>query len=182
MLLFVNFVVFELAWLACVVGAAEGTPWAGPLVVAAAVALHLRFARQPFDEIMLIVACALIGAAFDSLLVAARLVSYDAGQVSDLLAPYWIVAMWMLFATTLNVSMRWMRGRPLLAASFGFVGGPAAYLAGQALGGINLDQQSAALVALATGWAAMMPVLVRLSEILDGMPGQRRRWVAESAA
>ena len=87
--------------------------------------------------------------------------------------------MWMLFATTLNVSMRWMRGKPRLAAFFGLYGGPAAYLAGQALGGIILVNQWAALIALAIGWAVMMPILMRLSEEFDGMPGQRRKWLAE---
>ena len=32
--------------------------------------------------------------------------------------------MWMLFATTLNVSMRFLRGRPWMAAVFGLTGGP----------------------------------------------------------
>ncbi len=88
--------------------------------------------------------------------------------------------MWMLFATTLNVSMRWLRGKPVLAAAFGFFGGPAAYLAGQKLGGIVLVEQTTALAALAIGWACMMPVLMWLSENLDGMPGRRRNWIAES--
>ena len=87
--------------------------------------------------------------------------------------------MWMLFATTLNVSMRWLRGRPKLAAIFGLIGGPASYIAGQKLGGIVLDNEFAALLALAIGWAVIMPVLIWLSENLDGMPGRRRNWIAE---
>jgi hypothetical protein len=87
--------------------------------------------------------------------------------------------MWMLFATTLNVSMRWLRGRPKLAAIFGFFGGPASYIAGQKLGGIVFNDELAALLALAIGWAIIMPILMRLSENLDGMPGKRRNWIAE---
>ena len=52
------------------------------------------------------------------------------------------------------------------------------YLAGEKLGGIVLVDQAAALAALAVGWAVMMPVLVWLSENLDGMPGKPRVWVA----
>jgi hypothetical protein len=85
----------------------------------------------------------------------------------------------MLFATTLNVSMRWLRGKPKLAAIFGFFGGPASYLAGQNLGGIILNNEFAALLALAIGWAVIMPVLISLSENLDGMPGRRRNWITE---
>ena len=83
------------------------------------------------------------------------------------------------FAMTLNVSMRWLRGKPKLAALLGFYGGPASYIAGQALGGIVLVNQFAALAALAIGWAVIMPLLMRLSESLDGMPGPRRNWVME---
>jgi hypothetical protein len=89
--------------------------------------------------------------------------------------------MWMLFATTLNVSMRWLRGKPWVAAAFGLFGGPTTYLAGQKLGGIVLVNPTAAYLALAIGWAIIMPVLMSLSENLDGMPGKRRNWIAESS-
>jgi hypothetical protein len=115
------------------------------------------------------------------MLVAAGWVTYKAGLFSAYFAPYWIITMWVLFATTLNVSMRWLRGKPKLAAFFGFYGGPASYIAGQQLGGIVLTNQVASLLALAIGWAIMMPILMRLSENLDGMPGRRRNWIAERA-
>ena len=178
MLLVINFIVFQVAWLSSVIGGAQQMPWLGPLAVAVALALHFRAARYPLEEGLLILSCALIGAAFDSMLVAAGWVSYKSGLFSSYLAPYWIITMWMLFGTTLNVSMRWLRGKPRLAALFGAYGGPAAYLAGQAMGGIILSNQVAALVALGIGWAVIMPLLMWLSEQLDGMPGPRRNWVA----
>jgi len=48
------------------------------------------------------------------------------------------------------------------------LGGPVSYLAGQKLGGIILVDQTSALLALGIGWAAMMPLLLRLSETFDG--------------
>ena len=53
------------------------------------------------------------------------------------LAPYWIVALWMLFATTLNVTFRWLQPRPALAAALGAVFGPVSYIAGAAVGVIT---------------------------------------------
>ena len=179
MLLFINFAMFEIAWVSSVVGGAKQMPWLGPVAVFIALALHLRAARKPFEEVLLVLFCGLIGASFDSLLVAAGWVTYKAGLFSDYFAPYWIITMWMLFATTLNVSMRWLRGKPKLAAFFGLYGGPAAYIAGQQLGGIVLTNQFAALIALGVGWAIMMPVLMWLSENLDGMPGRRRNWIRQ---
>jgi hypothetical protein len=179
MLFLVNVVVFQIAWLLSVIGGAQQMPWLGPLAALFAFALHLFAARKPFEEVLLVLSCGLIGASFDSILVAAGWVTYKAGLFSDYFAPYWIITMWMLFAMTLNVSMRWLRGKPKLAALLGFYGGPVSYIAGQALGGIVLTNQIAALTALAVGWAVMMPMLMRLSENLDGMPGRRRNWIAE---
>ena len=67
------------------------------------------------------------------------------------------------------MSMRFMRGRPLLAAVFGLVGGPLAYLAGHKIGGIQFVDQAAALAMLAIGWAVMMPLLMQLGERFDGV-------------
>lgn len=179
MLLLINMLIFDIAWFSSVVGGAQAMPWLGPLAVLAALLFHLRAARNRTEEILLILSCAIIGVFFDSVLVATGWVTYKAGMFSDVLAPFWIITMWMLFATTLNVSMRWLRGKMWLAAVFGLVGGPASYLSGQKLGGIVLSNEFAALLALAIGWAIMMPMLMRLSEELDGMPGKRRNWIAE---
>lgn len=181
MFFIINFAVFEIAWISSVVGGAREMPWLGPVAVCIALTIHLSAARKPFEEVLLVLICAIIGAGFDSILVASGWVTYKAGLFSDYLAPYWIITMWMLFATTLNVSMRWLRGKPWLAAIFGLVGGPTTYLAGEKLGGIVLSNEFAALGALAIGWAVMMPVLMRLSVSLDGMPGGRRVWIAERA-
>jgi hypothetical protein len=170
--LLMNVAAFKLGWISSVVGGAQQIPWLGPVVVFAAVALHLARAQRPNSEFMLILSCGLLGAVFDSALVAAGWVTFPSGMFSELMAPYWIVTMWMLFGTTINLSMRWMRGRPLLAAVFGFVGGPLAYMGGYKIGGIQFVDQTAAIAMLAIGWAVMMPLLMRLGERLDGItPG-----------
>ena len=179
MFLLINLAIFDVAWFSSVVGGAQEMPWLGPLAVLIALVIHLRAARNSTEEVLLILSCAIIGAIFDSALVASGWVTYKAGVFSDFLAPFWIITMWMLFATTLNVSMRWLRGKPWLAALFGLVGGPFTYLIGEKIGGIILSNHVAALVALGIGWAIMMPLLMWLSEQLDGMPGKRRNWIAE---
>jgi len=168
MLYILNFVFFQVGWFSSVYGGAQQMPWLGPLAVSAALLIHFRAAKRPQKELVLILSCAAIGAAFDSGLVALGWVQYSSGIFSELAAPYWIITMWMLFATTLNVSMRWLRNKEKLAALFGLLGGPITYLAGQKLGGIILVDQIAALLALGIGWAIMMPILLRLSESFDG--------------
>ena len=170
----VNFVAFQLGWFACVLGAANGLPWAGPLVVLAVVALHLARVRRPLPELCLVGLAMALGLLVDSLLLATGWLSYPAGlwlsgPWGSYLAPYWIIAMWALFATTLNVSMGWLRGRPVLAALMGAIGGPLSYLAGEKLGGIELTAPVAALSALAFAWAVAMPLLMRAAVRLDGV-------------
>ena len=172
--IFLNFALFQVTWFACVLGAAHGVPWAGPLVVAAVAAYHLGRAAEPRGEALLLMLAALIGLAFDSLLVSAGWLTYPAGQWHPLLAPYWIVAMWIGFATTLNVSMAWLKGRSYLAFVLGAIGGPLAYLGGAKLGGVSFVDTTAALAALAMGWALIMPLLMLAAQQLG-----RRRPAAE---
>lgn len=163
-----NFLLFQFAWFTSVLGAANGMPAAGPAAVALVVVVHLRLAERPSSELALVVACGAFGAMFDSLLVSSGWVAYASGMFAAGIAPYWIITMWASFATTLNVSLGWMRGRPLLAAATGLVAGPLTYLAGAKLGGIQLVEQTIALLALGIGWAVMMPLLLAMSRRLDG--------------
>lgn len=167
MAIFINFLAFQIGWFAAVLSAAAGSPWVGAVIVAAIVALHVMRAERPRAELALVAACGAIGGVWDSLLVATGWVAYPSGMLLPFAAPYWIVAMWMSFATTLNVSMAWMKGRTWLAAAFGLLGGPLAYYTGEKLGGIILAEPVAALAALGVGWAVMMPLLLALADRLD---------------
>ena len=169
MKLMLNFVAFQLGWFACVLGAANALPWLGPVVVAAVVSLHLATARRPLPELYLVLAAMLLGLVVDSLLLATGWLNYSVGLWLPGFAPYWIVAMWALFATTLNVSMGWMRGRPVLTVLMGAVGGPLSYLAGEKLGAIELTHPIPALAALALAWTVAMPLLMWLAARLDGI-------------
>lgn len=173
----INFVAFQVGWFAAVLSAAAGNPWIGALVMTAVILLHLLRSERPGPEAAIVGACGLIGGAWDSLLVALGWVSYPSGMLLPYAAPYWIVGMWMLFATTLNVSLGWLKGRDVLAVAFGAAGGPLAYFTGEKLGGIILASPVAALVALGIGWGVMMPLLLRLADRLkdadiDGRPAQ----------
>lgn len=172
-----NFVAFQLGWFACVLGGASDLALAGTLAVAVVVGVHLALARRPGPEALLIAAVATVGLAWDSALVALGLMIYPSGNFAPGLAPHWIVAMWALFATSLNLSMGWLKGRPWLAALFGAVGGPLAYLAGERLGGLQMPDPVAALGAQAMGWAVILPLLTRLAARLNGFePARVAHW------
>lgn len=167
--LLINFALFQLAWFACVLGGANGLPAAGALAVGIAAAVHLKFCAHPRVELQLMLAIGLIGTAWDSLVVSTGLMAYPSGTFIDGVAPYWIIAMWINFAATLNVSMNWLSGRILLAAVFGAAGGPLSYYAGYKLGGVDIPDMWLGLGVQALGWGVLMPVLTVLANKLNGV-------------
>jgi hypothetical protein len=162
-----NILLFQIGWFACVLGAAHGYEREGALLALAIVAAHVARAGRPGREAALVAGAVLLGAVFDSLLVQAGWLRFEAGVLVEGTAPYWIVAMWALFATTLNVSMRALRTHPWLGVVFGAVGGPAAYYAGAGLGALGFVAFLPALAALAIGWAIATPLLFALALRLD---------------
>lgn len=166
--LVVNLVLYQAGWFACVLGAAHGLPWAGALAAAAIVAVHLALAARPAPELGLIALAALAGLVFESALAASGWIRFEQGVLLEGTAPYWMVALWAVFATTLNVSLRALREHPGWTALLGAVGAPLAYLAGARLGAMELVATSAALVAIGLGWALLAPLLMRAARRLDG--------------
>jgi hypothetical protein len=167
--LLLNFVAFQLGWFACVVGAARGWPLTGTAIGAVIVASHIVRAARPREELKLIGVALLIGVLWDSALIVLGLTDFTSGTLLVGLAPPWILALWALFATTLNLSLRWLRQRWLLAALLGAVAGPLSYWAGARLGAVQLVAPWPALIALSIGWALMTPVLVIVASRCDGI-------------
>lgn len=165
----INATLYQAGWFACVLGAAHASPWLGVLAAVPIIAWHLARSTEPRRELALIVAAACLGAVFETALLQSGLVSYE-GAPRASVAPLWMVALWAMFATTLNVSLRSLRGHLVLGALLGAVGAPAAYYAGARLGAMQLATLGAALTAIAVGWALLTPLLLRAARQLDGYP------------
>ncbi|MEZ0316101.1 MAG: DUF2878 domain-containing protein, partial [Methylophilaceae bacterium] len=116
---FINFIGFQLGWFACVLGAANQLPWLGVLISAPIIAWHLWQAGNPRLELTLMLIATFFGTLFDQSLLSLGLIEYPASTWPALLIPVWMMVLWMLFVTTLNVSLRWMRGKYLIATIFG---------------------------------------------------------------
>lgn len=168
-LLVANFVLFQLGWLGCILAAARGWPMVGTGCVAAAVAWHLLLSARPRSEALLVVLAMGLGLLVEGVMVRFGLISYTSGQWLAALPPLWILSLWGLLATTFNVSMGWLRGRPWLAAVMGAVAGPLSYAAGVRLGAAQFSDANLALAALALAWALAMPLLMALAARLDGV-------------
>lgn len=169
-----NLALFQLGWWALVLSAAGGHPGWGLAVVTLILAWHLGFVRPLASEALLIALAALIGLAFDSLLIATGWISFSGPELARegvqaagaFLPPLWMTALWANFATTLNLSLASLQTRPWLAALLGLVGGPLAYWGGAGLGAMTFVAPLPALITLALGWALLTPLLLALAATL----------------
>lgn len=143
-------------------GAGRGYPWVGMGVAIALVSAHIALARRRRAELVLAIVAGTTGLVVDSTQVRLGLITFPSGSVVPWLCPPWIVVMWMPFATTFRFSLRWLVGRPIVAAGFGAIGGPAAYVIGDRLGAVVLGTPYAATLAvLGLFWALSRQVLKR---------------------
>lgn len=161
----------QLAWFAAVLGAAHGLPVWGTLPALAVLLWHLRRAPRPRAEARLMLLAAGLGAVADTLVLRQGVLAYASGQWSAALPPLWMTALWAVFATSLNVTLRWLHGRPLLAAALGAVAGPLAFLSGARLGAAQLLEPGIAMALLSLQWALVLPVLTLWARRLDGVGG-----------
>ncbi|MDD2833223.1 MAG: DUF2878 domain-containing protein [Methylotenera sp.] len=173
-MLLANFLLFQLAWFACVAGAAYGMPWLGVSVTLMTTAWHLYQSKRAKPEMLLMFGVLLIGASFDQIMLLSELVTYQQHGWSTSLVPVWIMALWLAFASTLNLSLAWMQGRYLMATVFGASGGPLAYFGAQNIGAVTLPG-SASYIALSIGWAIITPALLYLAKHIN-------RWHTEHSA
>ena len=164
----INIALFQIGWFACVLSAAANRPLIGVGIAAVVMFVHVMRSRNYQQELYLIVTAMLIGAIWDSLLVWQGWLDYTSGMFANNIAPYWIIVMWGLFATTLNMSLRWLKNKTVLAAVIGAIAGPLAYYGGQKLGAVEFVDPTMAVISLALGWALFTPVLMALSNNLDG--------------
>jgi hypothetical protein len=158
----INFIGFQLGWFAVVLGAASGRPWLGLVVVPLVLGLHLLImAARPRQELTLACVCAVLGFFVDSALISGGVFT-PIGSVSGW-SPLWMVMLWINQAAALNGSLSWMRGRYLLGAAFGAIGGPLAYLGGAKLGAMTALPTQQGLIILGVTWGVMFPLLLWLA-------------------
>jgi hypothetical protein len=168
---FLNLAMFYLGWLACVAGAAQGRLWLGPLVAGGLLLAHLAWTLERVRETRLILLAGLFGFAVDTWQAWAGLFAFANTSAAPWLSPPWMIALWMLFASTLNASMSWLAGRYGAGAVLGAIFGPASYWAGARLGAIDLaDPRVWSLLGIAAVWAVAMPALLVMRDLVSGVP------------
>ena len=159
-----NLVGYQLVWFAIVISAARGQPMWGIATAMAFIALQFRFSSSRAADARALLAAFICGFLLDGALSASGWLVYTSPLLS-VPAPVWILALWMAFAMTLNHSMAFLRGKPVLAGVLGGIGGPMAYL-GAARGFdavVFVEPTWHAIALLAAGWSLALAMLAVLS-------------------
>lgn len=163
----------QLVWLCAVAGAGRGWQWPALLAATLYVGSQLLVSAQPKVDLRLLalaLACAWL---VDGIAAASGTVHYAASPLGWA-PPPWIVALWIAFAATINVSMVFLQRHILLPILFGLLLAPLAYLsASRGFGAVELRHPSwHGLLVLGIGWSIALSILCNAASRWSRNPRQ----------
>ena len=158
----INFLLFQLCWFGCVLGAARGLIWLGPILVLIFVPLQIFLLTERHKaELMFVLICGSLGFVLESLLITAR-VYVPAGE-ETLICPPWMTALWCNFGPLVSISLSWLKGKISLAFVLGALAGPLAWWGGEKLGALTVAPEFIfGYLPLSLVWAVILPTLLTL--------------------
>ena len=156
----INGLAFQVGWFICVL--LQG--WQAWLYVIGYLSLHLIYIGQ-LKEYKFIISATLIGVVIDSLLVWTGVFDFGTDYI---FAPPWLVALWLLFASTFYHALRWFRDKKTLAIISGATGGTISYLAGYQFEAVVFPLSlNITVIIIGLIWALLFPILLMLSESFE---------------
>jgi hypothetical protein len=164
MALLVNFIGFQIGWFACVLGAANDKELLGMIIALGIVIYHVVAQADPINELKLVLVAVVIGLFWETWVLSLSILRYPSHPEALFWAPAWLIMMWALFATTINLSMGWLKGRWVLALFMGAVFGPLAFIGGEKLGAVVFLDSTLSIITLSVGWGLLMPLLLWIAE------------------
>lgn len=163
-----NIICFQLGWFSCVLGAANHHAWFGVVAAICLIAWQLSNSKDQMGEVYLVLLTMLIGIFFDFVPMNLGWISFEPIAFwPSQLPPPWMILLWGMFATTLNVSLNWLKSKPLISIGLGTLAGPLAYWGGSRLGAFKIVDFNAAMIYLSIGWAVVVPALFKISCLID---------------
>ena len=167
MTLLVNFIGFQVGWFACVLGAANDKELLGMIIALGVIIYHVVTQGDSRKELKLVLAATATGLFWETWVLNLDILRYPSHSELLFWPPSWLIMMWALFATTINLSMGWLKGRWVLALFMGAVFGPLAFIGGEKLGAVVFLDSTQSIVTLSIGWGLLMPLLLWIAERIN---------------
>lgn len=159
---FWNLISVNIGWLACILGAARGHYWLGLVVVSILFVIHITAIERHKMRKIFIVALltTAIGFLMDTTLIIVGAVEPNRWVMPAPFTTIWDLMIWANFSLTLDVSLRFLQKRPLVAAFLGAICAPGTYYAGDRLGALNFSEPVfRSLLWVGAVWLFAMPCL-----------------------
>jgi len=157
-----NIIGFQTGWWSCVLGAKNGYPYLGPIVMAVFLFIHFTTLENRNKELMFIALVGLIGTVLDTVLLQTNLVEYQGAYINSI-APLWITAMWVGFAATVNHSLVWLKNKLVMSFAIGAIFGPLSYFTGIKFEALYFEVSLLTISVLALLWGVVVPSLYYLN-------------------
>jgi hypothetical protein len=171
----VNAIGFQLAWFICV----QGNDLFAVLAATVLIILYLMMFNTRLKTWKVLIAFALLGYLGDGIISIIFSLDYS-GSLNDgnhlnVLAPLWLLSLWLAFATTLNHSMQWLFKTPYLTVFVALFFVPISYFAGITMSGSTFSASTGSfnIGSLANGsffiaegvwWAILLVSYKRITE------------------
>jgi hypothetical protein len=160
--LLIDIVGFQSTWWACAIGAGAGRWEPGVAIGAAVAAGQLATSAKPTALLATIAVTLIMAVAAESALIAMGLIEYGAPWPIAGLAPAWLIVLWVVFATCIPATDRFLGANALpKAALLGAIVAPPTYWAGLSFGAVSFPGPLwQTFAALAVVWAIATPVML----------------------
>jgi hypothetical protein len=157
MYILLNVALYQAVWFLCVFKENQGAVIALTLLI-----VHLYFSPYRVKDLRMMVFLLAIGALIDGTLYLAGFMTYN---VRAMPIPFWLAVVWLALATLPHHSLKWLKGRLVLASLLGALGGPLAYWAGVKAGAASFTLPlMSSLILLALIWGVLWPFTMYIAD------------------
>lgn len=166
---FINFFTFYVAWWAMLISHWKNQPAIGWLIFLLALVVHFfRVSINKKKDAMEVVAIAVAGIFLDSALGAGGILTFH-DSFSTIIAPLWLMGIWVLFATTISYTFVLIRNKVLAQVVVGGFFAPVSYITGAKFGLLSTFQPFGTYYLIhGACWLVFFPLCFYISKKLKG--------------
>ena len=158
--IFLHGVAYYIAWLSCILFAAHGNGWAGPvivlllLIVQCCWQIKIKATRHLWLFVLILT---VLGTATDWFMIQQGLIVFEAGVFGPQFPPLWEIAIWINFSVVLYACLRHYFDYYWTFAVLALFGFPLAFWCGGLLGAATFPQHVVGIAMTGIIWTILLP-------------------------